>query len=119
MNASTKQYPDTLFHWNPESERYATVDVLLEHIRIGWQPVDCVEMIRCYFGGQRHNDLYHFTLYLDQTQIKMPVLANPVILSVVKQHRLFISQVDSEVERVVASTRSYATSQSKWPSFSC
>jgi hypothetical protein len=113
MKPYTEQYPDTLFHWNPQSERYATVDVLLEHLRIGWQLADYAEMVRYYFGGQRHIDLYHFTLYRGQSQTTIPVLSNPVMLSIVKQQRLFTTQVDFVVERVAELTRPYATDQSE------
>ncbi len=82
-------------HWCPQSQTYAPADVLLQHLHIGWKLDDLVSVETFYCAGQRRVDVYVFTLRRDEDWVKMPVVANPVVLNTVKNYNLTILQINS------------------------
>lgn len=83
-------------HWSPESETYAPAYVLLQFIRQAWQldEMVVVELFPCARSYQ-HVQVYYFTLRRDDEQIWMPVLANPVVLQLIKSYGLTVRRPES------------------------
>ncbi len=81
-------YGDTYRHWSPESEPYASADVLIQYLRMGWELDKLVAVETIYHTAHRHSNVYYFTLHLDDQLIEMPVLSNPVVLDLMKRHKL-------------------------------
>jgi hypothetical protein len=83
-------------HWSPESEAYATADVLLQYICLGWKLDDKVPAETYYHAGYRRSDVYYFTLKQNGTSIQMPVLVNPVVRRLVRDHGLTVLWINAE-----------------------
>jgi hypothetical protein len=75
-------------HWCPVAEKYAPADVLLQHLREGWELDPLVAVETFYFAGYRCSDIYYFTLRQANTTVEMPVLANPIVLRLVDERQL-------------------------------
>ena len=74
----------TEYHWDAYSEQYASAHILLQYLRLGWQADSRVEVTRHYFHGQRHVDVFHFTLLRANQKIALPVLSSPSLLNIVR-----------------------------------
>ncbi len=81
-------YGDTYRHWSPESEPYASADVLIQYLRMGWVLDKLVAVETIYHTAHRRSNVYYFTLHRDEQTVEMPVLANPVVLDLLKRNRL-------------------------------
>jgi len=71
-------------HWSSLSEQYATGDVLLRHLRMGWilENVELAVFPRTGYG-QIH--VYRFHLIKGKSQLQMSVVANPVVMRLVEE----------------------------------
>ncbi len=87
-------YGDTYRHWCPESEPYASADVLIQYLRLGWALDKLVAVETIYHTARRQSNVYYFTLHLDDRILEMPVLANPVVLDLIKRHKLTILRIN-------------------------
>ncbi len=81
-------YGDTYRHWSPDSEPYASADVLIQYLRLGWIVDKLVAVETVYHSARRSSNVFYFTLSLNGQTIEMPVLANPVVLDLLKRHKL-------------------------------
>ena len=81
-------YGDTYRHWSPESEPYASGDVLIQYLRMGWVLDKLVAVETVYHTAHRRSNVYYFTLQLDDQTLEMPVLSNPVVLDLMKRNKL-------------------------------
>lgn len=80
-------------HWSPISQPYAPADILIQYIRDGWLLADkvIIQVTRCYSG--RCVEVYHFRLTSDHEQVVVAVIANPVVLRLVMEHRLLTFRI--------------------------
>jgi hypothetical protein len=83
-------------HWSPGSQKYATVDVLLQYINRGWHLENIAQVETFYCTGYRAVEIYSFTLTLDDKTMQMPVIATPIISRVISQHNVCVLRVKSE-----------------------
>ena len=83
-------------HWSPESETYTTADVLLQYLCLGWKLDDKVSAESYYHAGYRRSDVYYFTLKQNGVSVQMPVLVNPVVCRVVRDHGLKVLWINAE-----------------------
>jgi hypothetical protein len=83
-------------HWSPESETYTTADVLLQYLCLGWKLDDKVSAETYYHAGYRRSDVYYFTLKQNGVTLQMPVLANPVVRRIVRDHGLTVLWINAE-----------------------
>ncbi len=81
---------DDYRHWSPESEPYAPADVLLQYLRDGWSLDAVVKVESHQCQSCRYVDIYYFTLHhhAQQTPLRMPIVANPVVRKLVQQYKL-------------------------------
>ncbi len=91
-------YGDTYRHWCPDSEPYASADVLLQYLRMGWVLDKLVAVETVYHTAHRHSNVYYFTLYHDNQTIEMPVLSNPVVLDLLKRDKLTTLRINVACE---------------------
>jgi hypothetical protein len=102
LKIDPKQYwqvEGALPHWCPKSQVFAPAHVLLHYIGVGWKPSTSIEVVRFYFRGYRHVDIYHFTLNRNEEHVEMPVLANPVVLNIVEEYKLTIANTNVRCEQ--------------------
>jgi hypothetical protein len=79
-------------HWDPESQVYAPVEVLLQYLRQGWEP-DHTISVETFFSGQTHSEVYHFSLRRDGMFTEVPVLANPATLRIIERYGLALRHI--------------------------
>jgi hypothetical protein len=71
-------------HWAPESQTYASGEVLLNHLQAGWQAEKC--RVRTFYHGQsRAVKVYYFTLRNGNDFLEMPVLHNPRVIRLIDE----------------------------------
>ncbi|MBZ0291488.1 MAG: hypothetical protein K8L99_02875 [Anaerolineae bacterium] len=85
-------------HWCPQSQAIAPADVLLGHLRSGWQLSNRVLVEVHWFGRDRRTELFYFTLTAGSHRVCMPVLSNPVVLRLVEAHGLEAVRVQTTPE---------------------
>ncbi len=88
-------YGDTYRHWSPESETYASADVLLQYLRRGWVLEKLVAVETVFHAANRHSNVFYFTLTHDDQTIEMPVLANPVVLDLMRRYKLTTLRINN------------------------
>lgn len=72
-------------HWSPQSQVYASADVLAQYLRLGWQ-VNAEVIVRSYGCVSRQRvEVYHFSLTNGSERVVMPVVANPVVVKLVQE----------------------------------
>lgn len=86
-------------HWSRSTQEFAPADVLLTHIRNGWQFDNTAPVETFYSGSLRRADIYYFTLRRGDDMIEMPVLANPKIRQLIEEHRLTVLQVNESHQK--------------------
>ena len=93
-------YPDDDVHrhWSPDSETYAPADVLLQHLKSGWNLERLVAVETVYYAGYRRSDIYYFTLERDGRTVEMPILANPAVFKVIEQNQLTTLRINVDRE---------------------
>ena len=74
----------TTYHWDSYSEQYASAHILVQYLRTGWQADNRIGVTRHYFHGQRHVDVFYFTLLRANQKIELPVLSSPSLLNIVR-----------------------------------
>lgn len=82
------EYDDDYRHWSPTSQPFTSAEVLLQHLRDGWQLQDRVTVRTFPCFSRRCVRLYTFLVLLDNRHSTIPVLENPVVLRLIYQHGL-------------------------------
>lgn len=90
-------------HWSPESQPYASGDILVNFLRSGWIPEHSVTVESFYFPDGRHVNVFRFQLTKGEQTLMIPVIANPIINRLIKECRIDcfpISQHHLEPSRI-------------------
>ena len=82
------EYDEDYRHWSPTSQPFTSAEVLLQHLRDGWQLQDRVIVRTFHCFSRRCVRLYYFSVLLDSRHFAIPVLENPVVLGLVYQYGL-------------------------------
>ena len=92
------EYDEDHRHWSPHSQSYAPADILFQHLRDGWLLGDkvLVQVIQCF--SRRCIEVYYFRLTSGSEPLWMPIIANPVILRLVKERGLAAIRVYPDCE---------------------
>lgn len=72
-------------HWSLSSEPYAGGDALLTLLSSGWSLSAIVFSQEFWYGDARRVRAYYCDLYCEGETVRMPVLVNPVVESVVRK----------------------------------
>lgn len=83
-------------HWSPESEKYAPADVLLAHLRIGWQVEKAVFVEAIHHAHHCCWQVFHFTLRREDKTLCMPVLATPAVFHVIGEYKLTVLPFEAQ-----------------------
>jgi hypothetical protein len=75
-------------HWSPESQSYASGDILMNFLRSGWVPEHLVAVETFYFSDCRHVNVFRFRLTKGEQTLTIPVVANPIIRRLIKECRI-------------------------------
>ena len=94
---------DNRHHWAPESQTYSNAANLLHYMRRNWRvdPMSAVETF--WLRGGRYVYVYYFTLTREGRRIEMPVLGNPAVFRLIKEHNIRTEQVSGPGSRAVGS----------------
>ncbi len=79
---------EVYFHWSAVSQRYAPVEVLLQYLRFGWKPDGTIAVEEFCFRGARYTKIYYFRLLYLEESFWIPVLENPIVLRLIREHKL-------------------------------
>jgi hypothetical protein len=74
-------------HWNSESQRYAGVDQLITYLLNGWDVDDVVLVEKPADSGAQ---VYNFCLRRGESNIDIPVIANPHVERIIAHLNLII-----------------------------
>lgn len=85
-------------HWSPTSQPYASADVLLQYLVVGWTVERTVAFEEFCYGGARYTRIYYFRLVYVEEFVWMPVLENPVVLRLIQDHGLNLHRVAPHCE---------------------
>ncbi len=85
-------------HWSPDSERYASAEVLLGYLRNGWEVENRVLVMPVYYSASRQSEMYFFELSRNGETIHMPVLGNPAVWRLMVEYELTSIIVHEEPE---------------------
>lgn len=89
-------------HWSPSSEPYATGDVLVRHLHMGWT-VQHVELVVFPCTGYRQISVHRFSLAKEGCELQMSVVTNPTVMRLVEEFSCF-RMPDCEQQRLVQQT---------------
>lgn len=86
--------PETLAdvhrHWCPESESYAGVDALFTAFDRGWRISGKIRREDYFLNKGRQIVIFHFELIRDGEKVRMPVLSNPRLLSLLEKRAVIV-----------------------------
>lgn len=80
-------------HWSPQSEEYAPVEVLQVYLTDGWL-LDKQASVELFLCNNRCTHIYYFKLRLEDVELWMPVLENPVVLHLITVHQITVNQAN-------------------------
>lgn len=89
-------------HWSPSSQTYAPADVLLERLVDGWNIDPVVGREEYWYGTGRHVSVYYCRLTKGLQAVTMPVLGNPVVRRLMREHHLKVVLLDDDYAMVPA-----------------
>ena len=73
-------------HWNPKSEKFASLSNLTSAVLWGWQ-VNSLVIDRTFsFSGGRITHVYYFELCRDKDYMTMPIVASPAVMTLVRNN---------------------------------
>jgi hypothetical protein len=87
---------ETHRHWSPQSQNYASADILLQYIASGWEPENTALVETYYSAGVRRSEIFYFSLVRDGERVEMPVLANPMVSRLIEKYHLNVLRVNDE-----------------------
>jgi len=84
---------DNYRHWSPQSQRFAPADILLQYLQDGWNINNRIvaEVFHC--PSRQCAELYYFMLLHNSEYITIPVIANPLVLRLVREFGLTVIRV--------------------------
>ncbi|HVO42734.1 MAG TPA: hypothetical protein VMT34_08930 [Aggregatilineales bacterium] len=87
---------DKYRHWSPQSQTYASTDILIQYLAAGWK-VENPAIVETYLcAGVRRSDIYHFNLKREDESLEMPVLASPMINRLIEKYGLTVLRVNTD-----------------------
>lgn len=89
-DGSHTYYMRTARHFCAQSERYTGADSLLTAQQNGWRLFGIAYREDVMLLGGRHTTLYHFKMVRGRQTLIMPIVENPFVLRMLKQHRVNI-----------------------------
>ena len=73
-------------HWNPKSEKFASLSNLASAVLKGWT-VNSLVIDRTFsFTGGRTNHVYYFELCRDKQYMTMPIVQSPAIMTLIREN---------------------------------
>ncbi|MEZ4666521.1 MAG: hypothetical protein R3E39_01155 [Anaerolineae bacterium] len=89
---------DSYRHWSPQSQRFAPADILLQYLQDGWNINNRIvaEVFHC--PSRQCAELYYFMLLHNSEYITIPVIANPLVLRLVREFGLTVIRVYDDCE---------------------
>ncbi len=97
-------------HWSPTSQTYASADILLQYLSVGWALDNCVVVEAFGCSGARSVKVYSFRLMHEEKDLWMPVIENPVVLRLIRERELTLrlAAPNAETNAVDSTGRGYS-----------
>jgi len=87
---------DKYRNWSPQSQTYASADILLQYVATGWEIENPAACETFFVAGARRAEVYRFNLRRAGERLELPVLANPMVFRLIEKYRLNVIRIHSD-----------------------